>query len=262
MEIRFAAKLFLGGTLGALAGAVGLVRLGTAPFLVFRDVLLLRPPDPVVPECLRYSGTLALYSLLFGTATLVALLGLVQLTRTARLSSLALILLIASGAASAAGGAGLWMGASRELASLHVVAAAESGPQPEQISAAAEYALGPARVGFAGLLAGAVLLLVLACYCLTGNPRHAWASGAARVVGGLSAASVMGFSLLLAATWFPLHALTLTFGMTVNPNPAELAMSISRTLALSQLAASLLLVYGVLVILLGILLLRAAVAKP
>ncbi len=255
MDIPTAGKLFLGGSLGALAGAVGLVRLGAAPWLMFRDALLLRAGDPL-PESLQYCGSMALFSLLFGAASLVALLGLIRLTRVAAFSSLALILLIAAGAASAAGGGGLWLGASRELASLRVVAASASAPKPDEVAAAVEDALAPARVGFAGLLAGSVLLLVLSCGSLQGSPSGAPSRLAVGVVGRFSAASVMGFALVLAATWFPMHELTtaLTSGGTVKP--AELALSISRTLQLSMLAAALLLIYGILLIVLGLLVRR------
>ena len=260
MESGSSGKLFLGGTLGALAGAVGLVRLGTAPFVVFRDALLLRGGDPW-PESLQHCGTLALCSLLFGIASAVAVVGLLPLTRAAHLDPLAQILLIASGAASAVGGAGLWLGATREVASLRVVATSESAPNPEQVSAAIEYALGPARVGFAGLLAGAVLLLALACNCLRDAPPRSQASGAARVVGGLSAASVIAFAFALVATWFPLHELVMTYDADLVWKPGQVAPAIHRTLAFSQLAAISLLVYGILVTLLGILLLRADFAK-
>lgn len=257
MEIPAAGKLFLGGSLGALAGAVGVVRLGTASYLLFRDALVLRPGDPL-PDSLQYCGGLALYSLLFGASTLAALIGLLQLTREAPFSSLALILLIASGAASAAGGAGLWMGASRELASLRVVVASAASPQPDQVSAAVEHALGPARVGFAGLLAGSGLLLVLSCGSLKGSSRSAPPNVAARVVCGLAAASVMGFALVLAATWFPMHELTIGFDAGHLQKPGELARSIYHTLQLSQLAAALLLIYGVFTVLLGILVRRGS----
>jgi hypothetical protein len=259
MDIPTAGKLFLGGSLGALAGAVGLVRLGAAPLLVFRDALVLHAGD-LLPESLQYCGVLALFSLLFGTASLAAMIGLIQLARAAAFSSLALILLIASGAANAAGGAGLWLGASRELSSFRVVAASASAPQPDEVAAAVEDALAPARVGFAGLLAGSVLLLVLSCGSLKGNPRAAPSSVAMRVVGGLSAASVMGFALVLAATWLPMHELTITLASGTAVNPADVVLSISRTLQLSMLAAALLLTHGVLLIVFGILVRR--VTRP
>jgi len=257
MEIPAAGKLFLGGSLGALAGAVGVVRLGAAPLLLFRDALVLRAGDPL-PDSLQHGGGLAVYSLLFGAATLAALIGLLQMTRMAAFSSLALILLIASGATSAAGGVGLWMGASRELASLRVVASSESPPKPDEVAAAIEYARAPARVGFAGLLAGSVLLLVLSCGSLKGNPHCVPSSVAARVVVGLSAAGVMGFSMALAATWFPMHELAIAFDAGHVQKPEEIARAISHTLRLSQLAAALLLVYGGFVILLGILVRRGS----
>jgi len=255
MEIPTAGKLFLGGSLVALAGAVGLVRLGAAPLLVFRDALVLGPGDPL-PESLQHVGVLALFSLLFGAASLVALVGLVQLARAAAFSSLALILLTAAGAASAVGGGGLWLGASRELASFRVVATSEAGTKPDEVAAAVEDALAPARVGFAGLLASSVLLLVLSCGSLQGGPSGAPSGVAVGVVGRFSAASVMGFGLVLAATWFPMHELTtaLTSGGTAKPD--ELALSISRTLQLSMLAAALLLMHGVLLIGFGLLVRR------
>ncbi|NLF71128.1 MAG: hypothetical protein GX575_19020 [Candidatus Anammoximicrobium sp.] len=255
MEIPTAGKLFLGGSLGACGGAVGLVRLGTAPLLVFRDVFAVRAGGSL-PESLQYCGALALFSLLFGAASLVALTGLIQLARMATFSSLALILLIAAGAASAAGGGGLWLGASRQLASFRVAAPSEAGPKPHEVATAAEYALAPARVGFAGLLASSALLLVLSCGSLKGSPNGARPRVAVGVVGRFSAASVTGFALVLAATWFPMHKLTtaLTSGGTVKPD--EIALSISRTLQLSVLAAALLLMHGVLLIGFGILVRR------
>ncbi len=259
MDIPTAGKLFLGGSLGALAGAVGLVRLGAAPLLVFRDALVLHAGDPL-PESLQYCGVLALFSLLFGTASLAAMIGLIQLARAAAFSSLALILLIASGAASAAGGAGLWLGASRQLASFRVVSASEAGPKPDEVAAAAEDALNPARVGFAGLLAGSVLLLVLSCGRLQGSPDGAPSSVAVGVVGRFSAAGVMGFALVLAATWFPLHELAVTLVPGATVKPEELALSISHTLQRCQLAAALLLIYGVLLVVFSILVRR--VTRP
>ena len=100
------------------------------------------PGDPF-PSSLHHHGMAAACSLLFGAATLVAVLMLLQLARVAAFSSLAVILVVASGAASAAGGAGLCLGASRELASFRVIAASESGPKPDEVAAAVEYALGP-----------------------------------------------------------------------------------------------------------------------
>ena len=112
MDIRYAGTQSLAGSMAALGAAVGLVRLGAAPFQLLRDALMWRAGDPF-PGSLQHAGAAALCSLLFGVATLAALLGLLQLARMAAFSSLALILVVASGAASAAGGAGLCLAASR-----------------------------------------------------------------------------------------------------------------------------------------------------
>ena len=241
--------------MAALAAAVGLVRLGAAPFHLLRDALVWRAGAPL-PDSLQHAGTAAVFSLLFGMATLVALLALLHLARVAAFSSLAVILVVASGAASAAGGAGLWMGASRELASFRVITTSDSGPKPEQLAAAVENALGPARVGFAGLLAGAALLAVLACGSLQHSVHAAPSSVAARVVGGLSTACVLGFAVVLATVWFPMHELAerLTSGGAMKPS--EIALPIARTLELSMLAAALLLIYGAGLALFGLLLRR------
>jgi hypothetical protein len=256
MDSRSAGTQFLAGSLAALVAAVGLIRFGAAPFQLLRDALVWSAGDPL-PVSLQRGGSAALCSLLFGVATLMALVGLLRLTRMAAFSSLALILVIASGAASAAGGAGLCLAASRELASFRVIAMSAQAPKEDELGVAVQYAMGPARVGFAGLLAGSAVLVVLSCGSLKHNSRFAPSRFAARVVGGLSAASVVAFAVLLAATWFPMHELAgrLTSGEAMKPS--EIALPISRTLELSLLAGAALLAYGVFLVLTGILLRRA-----
>lgn len=255
MDVGLVGKLFLGGSLGAMAGAVGLVRLGTAPYVLLRDVLLFRAGDPL-PESLQYGGAVAMCSLLFGGATLAALIGLIRLSRVAAFSSLALILLTASGAASAAGGAGLWLGASRELVWLRAASASEMGPKPEQVAAAIQFALGPTRVGYAGLLAGTTLLLVLSLGNLKQGVCAVTSRSGAGVAGALAAAGVVGFSLVLAATWFPLHELAIDLESGDVLKAGEVVRSILLALRISMLAAALLLVYGVFLIVFAILVRR------
>lgn len=257
MDIRFSGTRFLVGSLAALAAAVGLIRLGAAPFQLLRDALVWRAGDPF-PDSLQHHGMAAACSLLFGAATLVTILTLVQLTRVAAFSSLAVILVIASGAASAAGGAGLCLGASRELASFRVIAMSERAPKEDELGAAVEYALGPVRVGFAGLLAGATLLLVLSCGSLKPSSRLGPSNVAVRVFGGLSAASVAAFACLLAATWFPMHELAGRLASGEAMKPVDVALPIARTLELSLFAGAALLAYGVFLVLCGILLRRAS----
>jgi len=255
MEVKNAGSQFLAGTLASLVAAVGLVRFGAAPFQLLRDVFVWRPGSGI-PLSLESSGSAALCSLLFGTGTLIALLGLQRLARVAAFSSLALILVIASGAASAAGGGGLFLAAWRESASFHVVVASDQAPQAEALDAALADAMGPARVGFAGLLAGAALLVVLSCGNLKPHPSSGAFNVAARAVGGLAAASAVAFALSLAATWFPLRKLAglLMSGEVVKPS--EIAVWISHNLQLSLLAGAALLAYGVFLVLAGILLRR------
>ncbi len=255
MEVKNAGSQFLAGTLASLVAAVGLVRFGAAPFQLLRDVLVWRPGQGI-PLSFQASGSAALCSLLFGTGTLIAMLGLRRLARVAAFSSLALILVIASGAASAAGGGGLFLAAWRESASFHVIATSDRSPQADQLDAAVASALGPARVGFAGLLAGAALLSVLSCGSLKPCPSSGSLNAAARALGGLAAASAMTFALLLAATWFPMQKLAALLASGEAVKPSEIAVRISRNLQLSLLAGAALLAYGVFLVLAGILLRR------
>lgn len=261
MEVKNAGSQFLAGSLASLVAAVGLVRFGAAPFHLLRDALVWRPGEGL-PLSVQSSGSAALCSLLFGIGALITLLGLQRLARVAAFSSLALILVIASGAATAVGGGGLFLAAWRESASFHVVAASERVPQAEALDAALADAMGPARVGFAGLLAGAALLVVLSCGSLKPRPSSGAFNAAARALGGLASASVVAFAVLLAATWIPLQKLAglLTSGEACKPS--EIAVWISRNLQLSMLAGAALLAYGVFLVLAGILLRRAASQMP
>ncbi len=246
---------------GRLVGGVGRRRwlgpLGHGALRpVPRDVLLFRAGDPL-PESLQYGGAVALCSLLFGAATLAALIGLIRLSRVAAFSSLALILLTASGAASAAGGAGLWLGASRELVWLRVASASEMGPKPEQVAAAIQFALGPTRVGYAGLLAGTTLLLVLSLGNLKQGVCAVTSRAGAGVAGG--AGRGRGRGLLARAGGDLVSAARAGDQPRVGDvlKAGEVVRSILLALRISMLAAALLLVYGVLLIVFAILVRQA-----
>ena len=83
MDSRSAGTQFLAGSLAALVAAVGLVRFGAAPFQLLRDALVWSAGDPF-PVSLQHGGSAALCSLLFGVATLMALVGLLRLARWPR----------------------------------------------------------------------------------------------------------------------------------------------------------------------------------
>ena len=114
--------------------------------------------------------------------------------------------------------------------------------------------MAPARWGFAGLLAGTTLLLVLACGSLKNHVPAATSRVAARIVGGLATASMAGFAALLAATWFPMQSLGKRLELPGPLDPGELARNVAQTLQFTLAAASFLFIYGVLLVLFGILL--------
>lgn len=259
MDVRFSGRRFFTACVAALVAAVALVRWGAAPLQVLGDALLWRAGEPL-PASLAYRGATLACSLLFGVAMLLALRGLFQLARVASFSSLALILVIASGAASATGGAGLYLAAARQSAALQVIAASANVPTAAQLAAAVESAQAPAQWGFAGLLAGAVLLLVLSGGSLKLGGPAAPACGSARIAGLLAAVCLLGFAVLWAATWFPLRELAGSFRAPGPPRPGELAGSIATAIQSTRVSALCLFGYGVLLVLFGLLLRRGA--KP
>lgn len=257
MDIRFAGTRFLMGSVAALLTAAALVRWGAAPLRLLGDALLWRLGEPL-PVSLAQRGATLACSLLFGVAMLLALGGLFQLTRVASLSSLALILVIASGATSATGGVGLYLAAARQSAALRVIGASANVPTEAQAAAAVEYAQTPAQWGFAGLLAGALLLVVLSCGSLKLGGQVVPTRGTAWIAGTLAAVCLMGFASLWAATWWPMRELAASFRTAGPLHPGELAGQISMTIQLTRVAALSLIGYGVLLVLFGLLLRRAA----
>ena len=255
MDVQSAGTRLLGGSAVALAAAVGLVRLGSAPFRLLRDALVWRAGEPF-PDSLQHIGMTAVCSLVFGAAMLVALVGLFRLARVAVFSSLAAILVIASGSASAVAGGGLGLAAVRSLTALRAVVASAAAPTTPQLGAMVEHAMVPGRWGFAGLSAGAALLLVLACGSLRNLLPAATSGGTPQIVGGLAAASLVGSSVLLAATWFPMQSLAGRFGLPGPWDPSDLAGHVAQALQFTLAAAAFLLIYGVLLVLFGILLQR------
>jgi hypothetical protein len=257
MDVRFSGRRFLAGSVAALVAAVALVRWGAAPLRVLGDALLWRVGEPL-PTSLAHRGATLACSLLFGVATLLALQGLFRLARVAAFSSLALILVIASGATSTTGGAGLYLAAARQSAALGVIGASANAPTEAQAAAAVEYAQAPAQWGFAGLLAGALLLVVLSGGSLELGGTAAPARAAAWIAGRLAVVCLAGFALLWAATWWPMRGLAEQFRAAGPLHPGELAGQISATIQCMRVAALSLFGYGALLVLFGILLRRAA----